>query len=236
MKSRDLFLFFIFFFAATPLFAQTQMKAKLDEKSIVKDSTGRIWPYAEWAKAFDAGEYGLKPVDPNDANSAFILVKLSNEERELVLKHKYKPKETPYFTTGESISGFSTKDINGNKIKINDLKGKVVVMNFWFINCPPCRKEIPFLNELVEQYKDSTGVVFIGIALDSKSELREFLKKEPFNYTIIDNGRFITGKYGITAYPTHLVLDKEGKVYFHTYGFGNTTVEWIQQSIAELMQ
>ena len=64
-----------------------------------------------------------------------------------------KPNESKYFTTGKSFGKFKTTDMNGNKINTQDLKGKTIVMNFWFINCPPCRTEIPHLNKLVDKYK-----------------------------------------------------------------------------------
>jgi thiol-disulfide isomerase/thioredoxin len=114
-------------------------------------------------------------------------------------------------------------------------RGRVVVINFWFINCPPSRQEIPELNQVVKDYKDSTNVVFIAVALDEKIELKNFLKKTPFDYTIINNGGFITDIYGVKGFPTHLILDKDGKVYFHSSGFGMSTVLWLRKSIKALL-
>ena len=146
-----------------------------------------------------------------------------------------KPRESEFFKTGKEISNFKATDINGNKINIKELKGKIVVLNFWFINCPPCRKEIPELNEMVNDYKDSTNIVFLGVANDYKEELQEFLKNNPFDYTIIDNGRYIAGKYSIRSFPTNVILDKAGHVYFHSSGLGAWTVTWLRKSIEELL-
>jgi hypothetical protein len=73
------------------------------------------------------------------------------------------------------------------------------------------------------------------VALDSKNDLEKFLKQFPFNYTIVDNGRWIADKYGIRFYPTHVIIDTEGKVYFHTSGLAPNTVYWIKKSIEELL-
>ena len=54
-------------------------------------------------------------------------------------------------------------------------------MNFWFINCPPCRAEIPELNKLVDSFKTNDKVVFIAVALDDKQSLETFLEQSPFN-------------------------------------------------------
>jgi len=77
--------------------------------------------------------------------------------------------------------------------------------------------------------------LFVGIALDAKNELQEFLEKTPFKYAIIDNGRFAADKFGIRFFPTHVIVDTEGKVYFHTSGLASNTVHWIKKSIEELL-
>jgi thiol-disulfide isomerase/thioredoxin len=142
-----------------------------------------------------------------------------------------KPMDSKFFRTGQTISSFKEKDINGVKYNLKELQGKIVVLNFWFINCPPCRQEIPHLNDMVESYKDNKDVVFIAVALDEKYDLEQFLKTMPYNYNIIDKGRYIAQQYGINAYPTHVILDKQGKVIFHTSGFGMGTVSWLKKSI-----
>lgn len=147
------------------------------------------------------------------------------------------PRESRYFTTGKSMGGsFVATDLKGNKYKLKDLKGKVVVMNFWFINCTPCQREIPELNKIVEEYKDSSNVLFLAIALDEKEPIQKFLEQKPFLYNIVDNGRYITHKYNITTYPTNLVLDKDSKVIFHASGYSRSVATWIRKSIAKSLE
>ncbi len=206
------------------------------DNRIVKDSAGKIYPEEIWRKLLLTGYYSIKPENPGKGNSNFILVRLTDAERERKLS-AVKPKESKSdFVNGEQPAGFSTSDIAGDKYKLKDLKGKVVVLNFWFINCTPCRAEIPELNKLVQDYSDSSNIIFLAIALDSKSDLKGFLKKEPFNYKIIDNGQDIANQYNIAAYPTHVIINKEGKVYFHTQGGGASTVFWLRKSVGELMR
>jgi peroxiredoxin len=214
---------------------QKTQKSLLTEESIVKDTSGTIYRAEIWRKLLLTGYYNLKPENANDKNTAFILIRISEEERAKRLSNSSKPKESKCFVTGEEVQNFSTTDINDNNYKLNDLKGKVVVVNFWFIDCKPCRLEIFELNKLVQDYKDSSNIVFLAIALDSKNDLKKFLKKNPFNYTIIENGQSIATMYNVTAYPTHVVIDQEGKAYFHTTGLGSTTAYWLKKSIEELM-
>jgi thiol-disulfide isomerase/thioredoxin len=66
--------------------------------------------------------------------------------------------------SGKVFQFITLKDIDGRTIKANDLAGKIVVFNFWFIGCPPCRYEIPMLSEIAEKYKDRNDIVFIAVS------------------------------------------------------------------------
>ncbi|WP_121811709.1 peroxiredoxin family protein [Mucilaginibacter kameinonensis] len=231
----------------------------IDNHSVVKDSTGKLFTYKEWSDLMRTRKYVLWPENMEDANTAFILKKkdtrqvqyinsetaapsagtpantpkqLSPEEaKEQYMASLPKPYESSYFNTGEVMEPFSTHDINGNKIKLKDLRGKVVVLNFWFIGCPACMQEIPELNKLVDDYKNNTNVVFLAIALDDRYELKKFLKQTEFKYDIIDDGRYIASGYKIGLYPTSVILDKEGKVAFHTVGFAVNSPYWMRKTI-----
>lgn len=144
------------------------------------------------------------------------------------------PKESSFFRKGERFNLGKMKDIQGAKLDLKENTGKITVVNFWFINCPPCRMEIPDLNELVTKYA-SDSVRFVAVALDGRYELEEFLKGSPFRYQVVDNGRSLAQRYGVQSYPTHVVVDREGKVYFHTTGLSTNTVYWLEKSIKILL-
>lgn len=206
-------------------------KVRLDDKSVVKDSAGQIYPYEMWQKLMVTGEYMIKPLNINANPPEFLLVRLSDAEIQARLDNAPKPPESKFFQTGNNISNTKLVTLDKKKYNLKDLAGKVVVLNFWFINCSPCRMEIPHLNKITETYKGREDVIFLAVALDEAYELKNFLKEMPFNYGIVDGGRYIASQYGITSYPTHVVLDKEGKVTFHTSGYGMGTVPWLKKSI-----
>lgn len=212
----------------------TRITRRDSTNTVVKDSTGAIYPYFEWHKLLLSGAYALKPEDPGNDGTTFVLYKLSEEEKSARMLRMPKPPESAYFTTGEGITSFNAHDINGNKIKLKELAGKVVVLNFWFIGCPPCRMEIPELNKIALQYANNPNIVFVAIALDYKSDIKKFLKDNPFEYHIVDDGRMYADLYKIRSYPTNIILDKEGKVRFHTSGYGPYTAFWIKKAIEEV--
>lgn len=223
--------------------AQKPVSLRITESSVVKDSSGQVYPYSVWSALMQSGLYGLKPENPSNASTAFFIYRMSEEEiakakaRQAKMEAEApKPKESAFFTTGKPISNFKTTDMFGNRYNLKELRGKVIVLNFWFVNCPPCKKEIPELNKIVAEYQQQKDVVFLAIALDDKLALEEFLKNLPFQYNIIDNGLFIAQQYRITSYPTHVVVDKEGKVKFHTTGLGIGTIKWLRTIIQEALQ
>jgi peroxiredoxin len=108
---------------------------------------------------------------------------------------------------------FSASTIDNEEIILSELRGKVVVLNFWFTTCLPCLKEIPELNKLVEN-NDSDEVVFIGLAREDKKILLDFFSKfGEFNYKIIPQSYNIANSYKVIAWPQSMVIDKSGKIY-----------------------
>ncbi|MGE5520310.1 MAG: TlpA family protein disulfide reductase [Candidatus Dadabacteria bacterium] len=231
---RVLLLFLLV--AALQLTALSQAKTiKPTQRSIVKDSAGNVYPFADWQMLMFHG-YTTKPVNPTDKKTDFLLVKLTEEELEKRDESMPKPPESSSFKTGKAIKLFKTTDINGNLVDLSALHGQVVVLNFWFINCMPCRMEIPDLNKLAIEYKDNKNVVFIAVALDYKSDIWNFLPQMPFLYTIIDNGKSIANQYGVRLFPTNLVVGPENKVYYHSSGYAMNQAYWLRKTIKELLQ
>jgi peroxiredoxin len=118
---------------------------------------------------------------------------------------------------GTNAIPFATEDLNGKKYSLDGLKGKVIVMNFWFIACGPCVAEMPELNKMVKEYEEKE-IVFLGFALDPREKLNSFLEKRPFDYVIFPGSDDLIAKYKINVFPTHLIIDKEGKIKYHFTG------------------
>ncbi len=230
--------FFLLLFLTCIITASAQnskIRARLTETTIVKDTAGNEYPYNVWKNLVASSDISFYPENPSAENSAFIIRRLTKEEKQKLMDKMPMPDGSRSFRTGTKFGTFNETDINGNRYKLKDLKGKVIVINFWFINCPPCRMEIPELNELVASYKDNKDVIFIGIALDEKYELQEFLKTFPFDYNIIENGRNLASSYSVNSFPTHVVVDRDGKIKFHTSGLAKNTVYWLKKSTDEAL-
>ncbi len=217
--------------------AQTTTKPQLDDKATVKDGNGNLVPAIIWRAYYKTGDYSFRYVK---TDNSYLIYQMSTEEKALadqrkdaVLANSSRPRPSQAFKDGEKFKGEKFTDINGIKYDLKQLTGKVLVFNFWFINCPPCRQEIPELNQLFTKYKDHKDIVFLAIALDEKYDIKQFLKTSPFLYNIVSDGRFYTGKYGVSSYPTHLVVGKDGLVKFHTMGLAHNTVYWVEKTLKD---
>ncbi|MBK8465747.1 MAG: TlpA family protein disulfide reductase [Chloracidobacterium sp.] len=122
---------------------------------------------------------------------------------------------------------FAAITMDGSRIDTASLKGKVIVLNLWFINCPNCRDEIKQLNQIVDQYKDNKDVVFVALAASKKADLEKFLVKNPFKYQVVPSAEMIIfSKFGTAnkngeidmPFPMHYVLDRSGNVVMKMQG------------------
>ncbi len=201
---------------------------------VVKDSSGQVLPAEVWQGLMLKGHYKLKAENPGKADTEYFIVRLTEEEYKARMEALPKPKPSSAFTNGKKLKGFKAVDIEGDLINLFNAKEKIIVLNFWFINCRPCRLEMPELNNLVDSFKNE-DIIFAAIGLDQEDAIKKFLETNPFKYKIIPDGRTIASNLGIKSYPTHAIIDKEGKVYFHTSGLASNTIYWVEKSIKELL-
>jgi len=109
---------------------------------------------------------------------------------------------------------FALKSSDGKTVKLSDYKGKVVIIDFWATWCPPCRKGIPDLISIQNEYKKD--VVIVGISLDGEKTLKDvpgFVKSYGINYPIVYGDDKVVAAYGgIEGIPTAFIVDKKGNV------------------------
>ena len=107
---------------------------------------------------------------------------------------------------------FKLVDLQGKSWHLQDLRGNVVLVNFWATWCPPCRKEMPDLQALFDQYKDK-GFVVLAISDEAAAKVSPFLFERKINYPVmLDPGRKVHDLYLVEGIPKSFVYDRDGKL------------------------
>ena len=114
----------------------------------------------------------------------------------------------------DAAPNFTLYTLDGDEVKLSDYLGKVVILDFWATWCPPCRKGIPDLISIQNEYKDD--LVVIGISLDqpaTQDQLLPFIESYGINYPIVLGDLEVSAAYGnIQAIPTSFIIDQEGNI------------------------
>jgi len=118
-----------------------------------------------------------------------------------------------YKMEGTAFPNFSFKDLNGNLVSNESMKGNIIVIKCWYIHCTPCIREFPQVNKLTEEYKDRKDIVFISLAEDSPEQLKAFLARKPLSYSVIPDMKiYMNESLQLNSFPTHFILNKEGLI------------------------
>ena len=124
---------------------------------------------------------------------------------------------TPDYRQGEpSPTGKLAPDfaltIDGKPARLSDFRGKVVFLNFWATWCPPCRKEMPDLQQLSTEFRDR-GLVVIGISDEPATKVQPFVTQHAYTYTmLLDPGRSVNDLYKIDGIPKTFLYDRHGRL------------------------
>lgn len=132
---------------------------------------------------------------------------------------------------------FIFEDLNGSPVDNSTFDDKVVVLNFWFIGCKGCMLEMPFLNTLVDKYKNNKEILFIASSDDSRSELLHFLMINEFNYRVTTiNTKYLKDIFNITMFPTHMIIGKDGTIKYLNTGGSKIATKFLEQGIEKILR
>jgi len=131
---------------------------------------------------------------------------------------------------------FTLLDARGRPLRLSDLQGRVVLLNFWATWCEPCKVEIPWFIELQRQY-EASGVTVVGIAMDDEGQsVSPFVDTMGINYrTVIGSDELASQYGGVDALPTTFLIDRHGRIAAEYQGLQpkNTYESKLHSLIAE---
>jgi peroxiredoxin len=119
-----------------------------------------------------------------------------------------------HFTQSSPAPDFSLESLDGKTMRLSDLRGKAVLLNFWATWCGPCKIEMPWFVDLQNQY-GSQGLQIVGVAMDdaSKEDIGKFAKDMGVNYPILIGKESVGDQYGgVPALPESFLISRDGKI------------------------
>lgn len=129
----------------------------------------------------------------------------------------------------------SFKDESGKVYNINELKGKVVFINFWATWCPPCKAEMPSIQVLLDKFKGNDNIEFLLVEIENDIEgANKFLKQEGLNLPIVYPNSSIPQEWLSGAIPTTVILDKKGNMVAQEKGMRDYSAKSIEDFIQNL--
>jgi peroxiredoxin len=176
----------------------------------------------------------------NLAHLAEVLRKLGRSAEADAVADESEREYAAAITSGlinQPASDFQLAAVDGRKIRLSDLKGQVVLLNFWATTCGPCITEMPHLVKLYEQYRDRGGEI-LAISTDAETErhaVRPFAAKFGVTFPVL----FAEGTdnaYGVNGIPTTVFIDRQGNVRYRSVGFGDETMRLTDVVLKELLK
>jgi len=140
-------------------------------------------------------------------------------------------------TIGTKGPEFKLADIVGKEVSLEQLKGKVIFLDFWATWCAPCRDELPELEALFKKYQGQ-GLIVIGVNVDATAAIiAKFLDKKHITFPMLIDAKGEAGDaYRVTGLPTAFLINRDGFIRYRHGGYGKEYIKMYEKEIIELLK
>ncbi|MDO6621712.1 TlpA disulfide reductase family protein [Oceanihabitans sp. 1_MG-2023] len=132
-----------------------------------------------------------------------------------------------------NYTSWQLQDVKGNTIDFKDLKGKVVLINFWATWCPPCIAEMPNLQKLYDDYNHK--VVFLFVSNEKKEKVEAFLSENKYSFNVFTPLEH-PSEFEVSSIPRTLLINKEGNILIDKEGAANWNSETVRETLDNLLK
>ena len=138
----------------------------------------------------------------------------------------------------ETSPSFALMDLDGNNVSISELKGKVVVVDFWATWCGPCKASFPGMQRMVNKYRNNPNVRFLFVDTwekgdDKKKLAADFINANKYTFQVLmDNEDKVVSMFKVEGIPTKFVIDPKGMIRFKSVGYSGNDEKLVTELTA----
>ena len=133
---------------------------------------------------------------------------------------------------GQPAKNFEAMNLSGELVRLSDLKGKVVVLDFWATWCGPCKAAFPYVQKVYEKYRGNADLVILAVNTwervsgeKRKQLVRDFLEQNRYTFPVVYDESKVVDMYGVEGIPTQFYIDRDGNIQFKEVGFHGPEME-----------
>ena len=169
---------------------------------------------------------------------AVILLLPSCGNRNAKKSAEAETESTTLVRAGETAPDFTVELTDGSQLSLNELRGKVVLLNFWATWCPPCRQELTRVQKDIIDRFAGKEFVFLPVSRGEKRETVEaFREKTGYTFPMgLDSARTVYDRYASNYIPRNFLIDKEGKVILATVGYDEEEFDALIRTIEKTLE
>lgn len=140
--------------------------------------------------------------------------------------------------TGMEVPDFTVKMFDGQTVQMKELRGKVVLLNFWATWCPPCRMELARVEkDIIERFKNQDFVFLPVSRQDSYDKIKAFREQTGYTFPMgMDPDRKIYSQFATASIPRNFIIDKTGKIVFMEIGYSEESFKKLIETIEKTLK
>jgi len=139
-------------------------------------------------------------------------------------------------SAGSTAPDFTLQDLDGRSVTLGELRGQVVLIDFWATWCTPCKHEMPHLQDMYERYRDRGFTVLAVDVGESANQARPFIEGEGYTFPVLlDSQSKVFRQYGVRALPTVFVVDTQGVIREVKVGYASGSERELARIVESLL-
>jgi peroxiredoxin len=141
-------------------------------------------------------------------------------------------------SAGEMAADFKLSNLEGKKVTLSSLRGKVVFLNVWATWCGPCREEMPSMETLYEAFKDRSDFVILAVSQDrrGRAAVLPFVDRNHIHFDVLlDPDNVVGDAYNVSGVPETFIIDRKGRIVAHHMGAFDWSQSDVRQALNELL-